>query len=78
MTSGNLDIPTYEDALVQVIRNFAARGRAIREARESEQEVAMQSLPVEAMALSELATKSSQLVTVGEDNIEPDRNDQGA
>lgn len=78
MTSGNLEIPTYEDALVQVIRNFAARGRAIRESRESEQEVAIQSVPAEAMALSELATRSSELVIMGEDNTTPDRNDQTA
>lgn len=34
MGSPNVNAPEYEDALVQVIRIFAARGRALREARE--------------------------------------------
>lgn len=36
MASGELDVMVSEDALVRVIRIFAARGRAIREARERE------------------------------------------
>lgn len=69
MASGELDVMVSEDALVRVIRIFAARGRAIREAREKENLVGSAAIAAfEPTAKSDSPGAASPFVTIHADN----------
>lgn len=69
MAGGKLDVMASEDALVRVIRIFAARGRAIREARERENLIGSAATAAsDPTAKSDSPDAASPFVTIHADN----------